>query len=301
MFPLGTANERLPSYRPWATGALVVSILSIFLYTELALPPTTKLHTFTAYGQIPARLGEDLSAAALPLFTHMFLHGSWLHAIGNILFLWTFGRGVEAHLRWFFLPTYIGVGIITAIISSATRLDSTIPAIGASGAIAGIMGMYFVLLPRAQVRTLFWDVPAIIYMVVWFGLQVFDGLTTGPTSRIDYWAHISGFLAGYMLARGLRAQFGLWPDDPHRLGPGWDPVRDARPPRRGRTLAVAKALPAGHVLHSSDLILRDGFIKPGAIESHHIDTVLGRPLLEARYGAEVLLWSDFGMDDPDRY
>ncbi len=299
MLPLGTTDERLPRYRPWATVGLMATLLAIFLYTELALTPTARSLVFEAYGQVPARLRVDTGGAVLPLFAHMFLHGGWLHAIGNALFLWAFGRGVEAHLRWFFLPTYLGLGIFAAMISSATRLGSDVPAIGASGAIAGVMGIYFVLLPHARVRTIFWDVPAIIYMGIWFGMQVIDELTVGYASRVDYWAHIGGFLVGYALVRGLRAGFGLWPDEPHRLGPGWDPVRDARPPRRGRTLAVARALLAGHVVRESDLTLRDGFVKPGAVEGHHIDAILGQRLLQARYGAEVLLWSDFGLEEPD--
>jgi membrane associated rhomboid family serine protease len=174
------------------------------------------------YGMIPARLfgyarlGPGL--AVLPpwatIFTSMFLHGGWLHLGGNMLFLWIFGNNVEDLLgRGRFLLLYFGSGVAAALVQALTTLHSQVPMIGASGAIAGVLGAYLITYPRANVHTFVWiviffwifTVPAWILLGLWFAVQLFSGLVLGPNAPgVAFWAHVGGFGTGILLYLVIR-------------------------------------------------------------------------------------------------
>lgn len=154
--------------------------------------------------------------AVIPIITSMFLHGSWLHVIGNMWFLWIFGDNIEDYLGHFkYLLFYLLSGISASVLHILFNLNSKVPSVGASGAIAGVMGAYFVLYPRARVLTLvplivfftFWWLPAWIFLGYWFLIQFLSGAATSIayTSQtgggIAFWAHVGGFAAGILMVK----------------------------------------------------------------------------------------------------
>jgi membrane associated rhomboid family serine protease len=161
--------------------------------------------------------------AWLTLVTCIFLHGGWLHFLGNMWFLYIFGDNVEDRFGHFgYVLFYLGTGVAASLAHLLTAIDSTIPTIGASGAIAGVMGAYFLLYPRAQVLTLvpifvfFYMVvlPAPLFLGIWFAIQFFQGafaIAGTQSAGVAWWAHIGGFVAGFAVAWLLRQ----W----HRLSP----------------------------------------------------------------------------------
>lgn len=173
------------------------------------------------YGVVPARVVEGLAQAPLspetwvPLFTAMFLHGNWFHILGNMLYLWVFGDNVEDTLghRGYIL-FYLAVGLVGNFAHVLTNADSFIPTIGASGAVAGVLGAYFILFPRSRILALvpllfiltFMELPAVVFLFLWFGLQLLNGLTSiaAPGNLVAWWAHIGGFIAGMLLIKVLR-------------------------------------------------------------------------------------------------
>jgi membrane associated rhomboid family serine protease len=209
--------------------ALVVTIIALnafaFLF-EQTLSERELAMFVREYGVVP--LNFSLSA----VFTSMFLHGGWMHFLGNMLFLWIFGDNVEdrmGHGR--FILFYLLCGTVAAIAHVMSEPGSPIPTIGASGAVAGVMGAYFVLYPRSRILALlplfiFWqiiEVPAVLFLGLWFVLQLFSGVGTmlmategAPAGGIAFWAHIAGFLAGvilvYAFRRPERARVEWWDD-----------------------------------------------------------------------------------------
>jgi membrane associated rhomboid family serine protease len=180
-----------------------------------------------AGGEVPLRLVHQLgaqmvtpAAALLPFFTSMFLHGSWLHVIVN---MWAFGDNVEDHLGHFtYLLMYLLCGLAGGMTHTLLNLASSVPSVGASGAIAGIMGAYFVLYPSARVLTLvpfffvfFVWLPAWIVLGYWFVVQFLSGAATSISANnpggggVAFWAHVGGFVAGLVLIR-------LFPSRPRR-------------------------------------------------------------------------------------
>jgi membrane associated rhomboid family serine protease len=163
------------------------------------------------------------AAALLPFFTSMFLHGSWLHVIVNMWALWIFGDNVEDHLGHFtYLLMYLLCGLAGGMTHTLLNLASSVPSVGASGAIAGIMGAYFVLYPSARVLTLvpfffvfFVWLPAWIVLGYWFVVQFLSGAATSISANnpggggVAFWAHVGGFVAGLVLIR-------LFPSRPRR-------------------------------------------------------------------------------------
>jgi len=170
---------------------------------------------------------EPITAVALPFIASMFLHGGWLHLIGNMWYLWIFGDNVEdrlGHVRFllFYLLCGIGAGIAHTLLNPASR----IPSIGASGAIAGVLGAYFVTFPFAKVLTvvpiLFFvqilEIPAILVLGLWFLMQFLYGTaslavaTSANTGGVAWWAHVGGFLIGIVLLRlmGRRSRYGYY-------------------------------------------------------------------------------------------
>ena len=143
-------------------------------------------------------------------FTSMFIHGGWMHLIGNMLFLWVFGDNVEDRLgRIKYLLFYLITGLFASAAQLLVNLDSGIPAIGASGAIAGVLGAYFLLFPTSQIRTVVWFIfitiiylPAYLLIGIWVFMQFFSGLASLGGSfagGVAYWAHIGGFVAGFLI------------------------------------------------------------------------------------------------------
>lgn len=173
------------------------------------------------FGIVPARVTAvlsgtpnlNLSAAIIPVFTSMFLHAGWAHIFFNMLFLWIFGDNIEDYLGHFkFLIFYLLSGMAAGFLHILVNWNSTLPSVGASGAIAGVMGGYLVLYPRA--RVLFWVffvftvwVPAWLFLGYWFLVQFLSGTataiaTTGQsTGGVAFWAHIGGFVAGIVLIK----------------------------------------------------------------------------------------------------
>jgi membrane associated rhomboid family serine protease len=188
--------------------------LDRFVYQFGVVPTNTEL----------ALAHLNLAGVFLPILTSMFLHGSWLHIIGNMWVLWIFGDNIEDHLGHFsYLIFYLISGFAAALAHILLNLGSNVPSVGASGAIAGVMGAYFVLYPRARVLTLvplivfftFWWLPAWIVLGYWFVIQFLSGAATSVayTSQtgggIAFWAHVGGFVAGIVLIK-------IFPERPRR-------------------------------------------------------------------------------------
>ncbi|HZT86677.1 MAG TPA: rhomboid family intramembrane serine protease [Stellaceae bacterium] len=174
-----------------------------------------------AYGMVPAELfghwrprGFPLVPPWATLFTSMFLHGGWLHLAGNMLFLWIFGNNVEDVLgRIRYIVLYLGCGVVAALSQALVDTESHLPMIGASGAIAGVLGAYLLLYPRANVHCFLWiiifvrivTVPAWAMLGFWFGLQFLSGLLSeAHLGGVAFWAHVGGFVAGIVLVTILR-------------------------------------------------------------------------------------------------
>lgn len=206
MFPIRDHN---PSGRtPYAVYALIAVNILIFLGYAGALYDDHALYRlFHQWAMIPARLSGGRGYHTL--FSSMFLHAGWMHLIGNMLFLWVFGDNLEdemGHLK--FLAFYFACGVGAGLAHVLAAPYSTVPTVGASGAIAGVMGGYLLLFPRARVDILLilivfiriFPIPAWVVLAVWLAMQVFGGLGADPdTGGVAYWAHAGGFLIGFVL------------------------------------------------------------------------------------------------------
>lgn len=195
---------------PLVTRGLILLGGLVFLQ-ELALPPERLEQLIVLLGMVPARLGHD-PEAWWTLLTCMFLHGGWMHFVGNMWTLYLFGDNVEDRMGSArFLVFYLLCGLAAGLTHVVTDPNSSIPTIGASGAIAGVLGAYFLLFPTARVITLipvfFWpflvEVPAVFYLGVWFVSQLFSGtlalIGPGYYEGVAWWAHVGGFVAGLAL------------------------------------------------------------------------------------------------------
>lgn len=203
MFPIRDHN---PSDRtPYVTYALMAANILVFLgYFELFNNETALRAFFDTYGLVPAKVMA--TGDLLGFLTSMFLHGEIAHLGGNMLFLWIFGDNVEDKLGHLgFLLFYLASGLIAAAGQFYADPGSTVPMVGASGAIAGVLGGYLLLFPKAKVDVVFiivviarvLPVPAVLMLGLWFGMQIFGGLAaTGTGGGVAYWAHAGGFLAG---------------------------------------------------------------------------------------------------------
>ena len=229
MIPIRDDTPRFST--PVITYFIIALNAVVFLY-ELSIGAQSQraLNAFVAqFGIVPRFETAVLSgqtalrptAALIPILTSMFLHGGWLHIIGNMWFLWIFGDNIEDYLGHFkYLIFYLVSGIAAALVHIALNLNSRVPTVGASGAIAGVMGAYIVLYPRAKVLTLvflivfitFWWLPAWLFLGYWFLLQFLGGLATNiaetsqSTGGVAVWAHVGGFLAGVLLIKLIPAR-----------------------------------------------------------------------------------------------
>jgi len=209
--------DSIPSRRPPVAMWLLILLNGAVFAFELTLTPAQLERLFYLFGVVPARFMYPEWAAAVglpiptiwPLLTSMFLHGGWIHFIGNMWTLWIFGDNVEDRMGPArFLIFYLLCGIVSGLTHLLANPDSTVPALGASGAIAGVMGAYFVMFPYARVIVmvpmLFWpfffDVSAYFYLGFWFLIQLCSGmLSLGADAGgggIAWWAHIGGFASG---------------------------------------------------------------------------------------------------------
>ena len=211
MFPLkdNIPSERWPAVNVW----LILVNIVCFLY-ELHLGGGLDRFIYLN-GFVPARFFTALplpgSSGPLPLFTSMFLHGSFFHLAGNMWMLWIFGDNVEdamGHGRYLFF--YLLCGLVAAFAQGVAGAASKVPMIGASGAISGVLGAYFLLYPRARVLTLvpiffFFTVielPAFVFLGLWAIFQFLSGaMASAGRGGIAWWCHVGGFAAGFLMAR----------------------------------------------------------------------------------------------------
>lgn len=238
MLPLKDDAPRITT--PYITYFLLVSNILIFIF-ELMIQSTGQLNAFLMqFGIVPAKITILLDRGGavphalvsqfgmryvtwadvlVPIVTSMFLHGGWGHVISNMWALWIFGDNVEDHLgHGLYLLFYLLSGIAGAVVHILFNLGSTLPTVGASGAIAGIMGAYFVLFPSARVLTFLFVIvvwlPAWIFVGYWFLVQFLSGAAmaisaTSNSGGVAVWAHVGGFLSGIALIK-------LFPSRPRR-------------------------------------------------------------------------------------
>jgi len=229
MFPI---RDDAPRWSfPYITLLLIGVNVAIFLYQFALLLDSPQLgEAFVeTFGAIPLRASASLEGrypllpGVGPLFTSIFLHGGLFHLVGNMWFLWIFGDNVEDELGHFpYLLFYLGCGVLASLAHFFANPDSTIPSVGASGAIAGVMGAYMVRFPTARIVTLVWilffittiEVPAVLMLFYWFAIQFLSGAATygdlNSTGGVAWWAHIGGFAAGAILIwfRPRRRRYG---------------------------------------------------------------------------------------------
>jgi membrane associated rhomboid family serine protease len=199
---------------------ILIFVNGVVFFFELTMPPPVLEQFFHLFGIVPARYTHPDWAAWVgfpidnywPFLTSIFLHGGWLHIIGNMWALWIFGDNVEDRMGPFrFATFYVLCGIVAGVTHALTNPNSTVPSVGASGAIAGVMGAYFVLYPRARVIVLlpilfipfFFELPAFLYLGFWIFLQLFSGTLAlaapGEVGGVAWWAHVGGFASGVVL------------------------------------------------------------------------------------------------------
>ncbi len=191
---------------PVITLTVIAANVLVFFY-ESQLGQYAFPRFIYTWGLIPALFTSDPTSGWLNIFTAMFLHGSWLHLISNMWVLFVFGHNVEASLGSFrYLIFYLLAGAAAALLQIYVQPESPNPMIGASGAIAGVLGAYLVLFPRARIASLVFliifftivEIPAAIFLLLWMGLQVYSGLFNAG-GGIAWWAHIGGFLFGAIM------------------------------------------------------------------------------------------------------
>lgn len=218
MIPLRhTLERRAP---PFVNRALVISNVIVFV-AQLMMGAMTE-RVIQIFGFIPSRLmdpgafGFDTWEVAITLISSLFLHGGILHLLGNLIYLWVFGGAVEdamGHARY--VVFYVACGAMGSLAHTIVFPASNVPSIGASGSIAGILGAFYVLRPHARIVTLFplvvyWamaEIPATLFLPVWFLMQFFNGFLSLQAARgtqeiagVAWWAHVGGFLFGALIA-----------------------------------------------------------------------------------------------------
>jgi membrane associated rhomboid family serine protease len=232
MFPIGDENHGARGL-PVVTWLLIAANVLVFLY-EISLSVPELGEFILTYGAIPQEIeqGDDL----FTLITSMFVHGGFGHIAGNMLFLWIFGDNIEQRFgRVFFLVFYVVAGLAATGAQIVANPGSSVPSVGASGAISGVMGAYVLLYPLNRVRVLIWywgimQVPAFIFLGIWFLMQFIRGVAalsieTAQSGGVAFWAHVGGFVAGILggillgafrdeppSSRRRPPEFALWQD-----------------------------------------------------------------------------------------
>ncbi len=214
MIPIRDTNRS--EHFPVVNVAIIILNVLAFIW-QLSQGPHLQQAIYL-YGIVPLRYSDPAVSVdfttfqqALPFVTSMFLHGGFLHLIGNMWFLYIFGDNIEDQLGSLrYLAFYLLCGIVAGLIHLFTNWDSQIPTIGASGAIAGVMGGYLLLYPRARILTLipififfqFVEIPAYIFLGIWFIIQLFSaGVTSTDVGGVAFWAHVGGFACGLALVK----------------------------------------------------------------------------------------------------
>ena len=236
-FPIKDENPAIR--KPVVTVTLIAACVAVFLW-EVTAGQAGLQQIVYRYGLVPSAFfgAEEFPAGfsnippSLSLLTSMFLHGGWMHLIGNMVFLWIFGNNIEdelGHMR--FVAFYILSGLGAAALQLAMGPNSDIPMVGASGAISGVLGAYLVLYPRARILTLVFlgfflataRIAAGWFLGIWFLMQAFFALTSDPgQGGVAFWAHVGGFVAGLGLLFLLRPRGGLaGPLTPPSIGGPW--------------------------------------------------------------------------------
>ncbi len=207
IFPIGDENVR-GGYYPYLSYAFIAVNVLVFLY-QFSLPTQEATAFVNTYGSIPVEIiqGQDY----FTLITSMFLHGGWMHLIGNMLFLWVFADNIEATLGNFrFFLFYFSGGIAASAAHIFFNMNSAIPCVGASGAISAVLGAYLVMFPKSKVKILVvyffrtFHLAAIWFLGLWIGQQLISGIaaivpsTAGSGAGVAWWAHIGGFVFGVL-------------------------------------------------------------------------------------------------------
>ena len=250
MLPISDADV-IRQRKPTITVFLIAINALVFIY-ELMLGSVDHARFFYQWGLIPVELSSGTEYTLLftgyldPLditsyvptwgtvFTSMFIHGGWLHFLGNMLYLWVFGRSIEDRLGYFwYIVLYLSGGVAASLTQVAINSDSQTPMVGASGAIAGVLGAYVLTYPFSRIRTLitayfitFVRLPAVMVLGFWFVMQLFSGMwSLGPVSQgggVAYWAHIGGFVAGVIFVAAFKIVYHqpLFPRRPRHYGWG---------------------------------------------------------------------------------
>jgi membrane associated rhomboid family serine protease len=216
MFPL---RDDRPTYTAPIVTTLLIAACALVFFFELSLDEYSRDYFINSYGLIPRHMRP------VTLLTSMFLHGGWSHIIGNMLFLWAFGKSLEdamGHTK--FLAFYLICGVAAGLAHVLFNPDTTLPTVGASGAIAGVMGAYLVKFPRAKIHTLVFlflfvtiaDIPAAFILLYWFVTQLFSEYgsitqTHVMNGGVAYAAHIGGFIAGMVLVQFMGARTRYFP------------------------------------------------------------------------------------------
>ena len=202
MFPIGEDNSSRRTVPVF--NYLLIAFNLLFFFVELSGGE----QFIRSWSFVPGRFRTSPGGDAITLFTSMFMHGGWIHLLGNMLYLWIFGDNVEdrfGHLK--FLLFYLLCGLAATFAQFAFNSDSHVPNLGASGAIAGVLGAYIIMFPNARVKVLMRGgvvpMPALIVLGFWFLLQFVSGIgsiaNTAQTTGVAYMAHVGGFIAGVVL------------------------------------------------------------------------------------------------------
>ena len=212
MFPLKDDNPT--QSKPIVTIALIVICVFIFLY-QFSLTHAENIFIINSYGMKPQNLFLDTNISNyFTIVSSMFLHGGFMHLIGNMLFLWIYGNNIEdamGHIKFLFF--YLFCGLAAAFLQALVTPNSNIPMIGASGAVSGVLSAYLLLYPKARVSTLIFifffitviRIPAGILILIWFATQLLNASLTDPNSPgVAWFAHIGGFLMGILLLPFLK-------------------------------------------------------------------------------------------------
>ena len=234
MFPIGDDNPQIN--RPIATYTIIMLNVLTWIFIQGFGASDALNESVCQYGLIPADLFSTLPSGAIDrvcydgagwsgVLTSMFMHGGWMHLIGNMWFLWVFGDNVEDSMGSVrFAIFYVVCGLCAAAAHALLGLDSVLPMVGASGAIGGVMGAYIMLYPRVQVRMLVFiivvRVPAVAMLGYWMFVQLMGGMASigSSSAGVAFWAHVGGFAAGAILVRFFKDDE-LLLNHPHQ---GWN-------------------------------------------------------------------------------
>jgi membrane associated rhomboid family serine protease len=206
---------------PTVTVVIILINVLVYIWMEMIIgaspnPETATANLYYYYGVVPYQITTrkliytSISPVWLSVFTSMFVHGGFLHIAGNMLYFWIFGNNIEDYFgHAMFTLFYIAAGVVAVAVQILANSASTVPVIGASGAIAGVMGAYFFLYPRAQIKTLvflfffftFIQIPAFVFLLIWFIMQLSSVFTSfGSAAGVAFWAHVGGFVFGFIIA-----------------------------------------------------------------------------------------------------